>query len=413
MASLEKILYVSPKFPEVSMVFEQNEILGIQKNGIDVTVLSCRRISKSDLTKMHDFARPILDYTIHPNYKDVLYGVILSLIRSPKAFIKVILYLITALGNPFAIPKTFAAFLLSFGWYPVLSRERYDWIHADFGKGSATVALILSTLLDCQFSFKVHAFDIYDRSLIYLDLLKTVKVKQAGLIFSEHEYGRGVLSKSAGGYEEKIKVNYTSVRTGDFLPLEPQLGSKRFVALGRLVPKKGFAVLVKAVTILINSGERLIVDIYGSGPEAVSLNKMIHSKGLQNVIHLKGMYKNDDLPKLLSDSLAIIVPSVMDKSGDMDGVPTVIYEAMALGRAVIASRISGIPEIVHNDINGYLVNPGDPVQLADRMSQILENPQMCLAMGNEGRRLVEKNHEYILNANALIGAIDDFLHLQK
>jgi glycosyltransferase involved in cell wall biosynthesis len=241
-----------------------------------------------------------------------------------------------------------------------------------------------------------------------------VKVTQAGLIFSEHEYGKGVLSKSTGGYEGKIKVNYTSVRTGDFLPLEPQFGSKRFVALGRLVPKKGFEVLVRAVAILMNNrSKRFVVDIYGSGPEEVSLNGIIQSNGLQGTVNLKGIYKNDDLPKILFDSLAIIVPSIMDKSGDMDGIPTVIYEAMALGRAVIASRISGIPEIVHNNINGYLVDSGDPVQLADRMSKVLEDPQMSFAMGNEGRRLVEKNHEYIHNASALIGAIDDFLHLQK
>jgi len=164
----------------------------------------------------------------------------------------------------------------------------------------------------------------------------------------------------------------------------------------------------------MNSGsERFVVDIYGSGPEEGSLNEMIQSSGLQNTVNLKGIYKNEDLPKMLSNSLAIIVPSVIDESGDMDGIPTVIYEAMTLGRAVIASRISGIPEVVLNNINGYLVDSGDAPQLANRMDDMLKNPTISFSMGKKGRRLVERNHDYVINARALIEEIDASMNSQQ
>lgn len=129
---------------------------------------------------------------------------------------------------------------------------------------------------------------------------------------------------------------------------------------------------------------------------------MIQEQGLRGIVNLKGFYDNNDLKEILANCLALIMPSIMDRNGDMDGVPTVIYEAMALGRAVIASRISGIPEIVHDNSNGYLVEPGDATQLAHRMSHLLKKPNNCFVMGKEGRRLVEKHHNYVLNAQELL-----------
>jgi glycosyltransferase involved in cell wall biosynthesis len=121
---------------------------------------------------------------------------------------------------------------------------------------------------------------------------------------------------------------------------------------------------------------------------------------------LKGKYKNENLPNMLTDCIALVMPSIMDKNGDMDGIPTVIYEAMSLGRPVIASKISGIPEVVKHQVNGYLINPQNSQELAERMKDILHNPEISYQMGKRGRNFVEVNHNYDINAKQFIEAIE-------
>jgi glycosyltransferase involved in cell wall biosynthesis len=268
---------------------------------------------------------------------------------------------------------------------------------------------MLSELLKCPFSFKVHAFDIYDRSMKYLDLLKNIKLIRANLIFSAHENGKKEIMKLSPTWESKIRVNYTAIRPDDFQIIDPCLDSKRFVALGRLVPKKGFLCLIEASAILYKRGEKFTVDIYGSGSEENNLKKLIEMNNLQEVVYLKGKYKNENLPTILTDCIALVMASIMDKNGDMDGIPTVIYEAMALGRLVIASRISGIPEVVKENITGYLIEPGNFEELAQKMSYALAYPEISFQIGKEGRNLVEQNHDYRKNAELFIDAINNDL----
>lgn len=407
MSKLQNILYISPKFPALSLVFEQNEILGVQEN-VHLTILSCRNYSPSEI---HQFSQHLLDKVIYPNYRNALLGFVLCLIKSPVSLFRVITYTLVALANPFAFKKNLAALIFTMGWYPDLVNKKptYDWIHADFGQGTATVALMLSELLKCPFSFKVHAFDIYDRSMKYLDLLKTIKLKRANLIFSAHENGKKEIMRLSPRWEGKIRVNYTAIRPHDFQIIDPYLDSKRFVALGRLVPKKGFSVLIEASAILYQRGERFTVDIYGSGSEEDNIKKLIAVNNLQEVVYLKGKYKNENLPTILTDCIALVMPSIMDKNGDMDGIPTVIYEAMALGRAVIASRISGIPEVVKENITGYLIEPGNFEELAQKMNYALTHPEISFRIGKEGRKLVEQNYDYRKNAKLFIDAISNDL----
>jgi colanic acid/amylovoran biosynthesis glycosyltransferase len=403
---MRNLVYVSPQFPALSLVFEQNEMLGIARSQVNLTILSCRPVSQQEVLDAHDFTQPLLDKVLYPNRGDIIRGIVLCSTQSPLRFLKLVGYTLIASLNILNLKKTIAAFSFALGWYPTLrAKPEIDWIHADFGKGTATVAFFLSELLQRPFSFKVHAFDIYDHRLENVDLLKQIKIKRAGLIFSEHNYGKQKLLESSSD-ADKIKVNYTAVRPGDFRAIAPNPTSKRFVALGRLVEKKGFAVLIEAAALLKREGQSFTVDIYGSGPEQKALSALIRVNQLEQVVQLKGRYQNEDLPAILTDCIAMVMPSVVDRNGDMDGVPTVIYEAMALGRAVIASDLSGIPEIVQDGQTGYLVTASSVEDLAAKMMLCLADPEKAVAMAKAGRELIEENHDYLQNAQALIHALE-------
>jgi glycosyltransferase involved in cell wall biosynthesis len=378
------------------------------KTNIDLTILSCRSVSTSDQSQTHEFIVPLLQYVVYPKKLDIIQGLFIVFLSKPLVLVKLLLRTLQGSLNIFSAHKVIAAFLYTLGWIKFLSdrKSQPEWIHADFGQHSATVAFMLSQFFNIPFSFKVHAFDIYDRRLQNLDLLQITKLNHAKIIFSEHGYGKQFLSNLAPHLEEKIIVNYTSIRPDDFQVLPPSMKHYRFVALGRLVPKKGFNFLIEAVSILHDEGHNLVVDILGSGPEETRLKALIEEKKVQNIVNLLGSYKNEELPNILSDCLAVIVPSITDKNGDMDGIPTVIYEAMALGRPVIASKISGIPEVVLDEVNGYLVDPGDATQIASKIRQFILNDNIFVKMGLNGRQKVECEHNYIHNAKSMIDHIN-------
>lgn len=403
-----RLLYISPRFPCISLVFEQNEILGLVRTGVDLRVLACRLPTPAERNEVHPFARPLLGLAVYPSAADAIRGFGRALADRLPALARIIGWVAAAVRNPWAFPKVVGAFALALAWYRRFSNDGYDWVHADFGQNSATAALFLAELLRVPFSFKVHAFDIFDGRLALRDPLRALKLERAQVLFSEHDYGRRWLTPLLpAGASKKIVVHYSCVRTDEFQPLPPPADSVRFAALGRLVPKKGFDVLVRAVARLRQQGTEVVVDVYGDGPEYGRLKDLIEASELERSVRLLGSYENGELPRILRDAVALVVPSVTTPTGDTDGIPTVIYEAMALGRPVIASAISAIPEVVQDGMTGLLVPPADAQQLAAAMKTLLSGPDRVRSLAAEARRYTERRHDYIMGARWMIETISD------
>jgi glycosyltransferase involved in cell wall biosynthesis len=383
------------------MVFEQNELLGLRATGIETWILSCRRVNQQALEQTHRFARPLLSVTCYLSYGDAVRGLARAAIRRGGSLLRALGYAARSVTNPLMVPKVMGALILALGWYHRFDDGRPYHVHADFGQNSATAAFFLAMLLGTRFSFKVHAFDIYSVLVRHRDPLRSLKARHAAAIVSEHDYGRRLMERTMPGIGRKIFVNYSAVRTEEFLPLPAPPDTQRFVALGRFVPKKGFDVLVRAAARVRERHTELVVDIFGDGPEEGRLRSLIAEHDLAEVVRLQGPYDNGELPAILQECVALVVPSVVTRTGDMDGVPTVIYEAMALARPVIASAISGIPEVVRCGVTGMLVAPGDHLELAESMSAMLVDSACARRLGQSGRRLIEEQHDYRTAAHAL------------
>lgn len=405
--SIRRLAYVVPKFPLRSGVFEQNEVAGILENDVETAVVACRRPSRAELGRVHDFARRLLDVTIYPRLQQLASGAARALRTQPRTLVGCIGLLWRCLiGNPRGFPKEVAAFVVAVSAFGRLSAKRQDWVHADFGSSAATAGMFLARLLKCPFSYKVHAFEVFDKRFVRQDALAETKFSEARLVFSEHAHGRDRLVELFGCESSRVVINYSSVRTSDFRYLGSPRESSLFVALGRLVPKKGFHVLVEAAARLKESGEQLQVEIHGYGPGATALEERIRALGVEDVVRLMGPYDNDRLPEILRDALAVVVPSVRTPTGDMDGVPTVIYEAMALGRAVVGTRLSGIPEIVRHGENGLLVSPGSVEGLASALAMLLRDNETAADLGRRGRDYVERYHDNVRLAAELLQAME-------
>lgn len=161
----------------------------------------------------------------------------------------------------------------------------------------------------------------------------------------------------------------------------------RLLFAGRLVEKKGVAVLLRALQ-LLPAGLEWSLDVVGDGPLAADLRRQ--SAGLDRPVRFLGQLGADELSRLMHASEVVVVPSVTAASGDQDGLPVTLLEAMAAGTAVLASRLPGIAEAVQEGQSGLLVHPGDAAALAAALGQLLADPQLRRRLGAGAARRAEE-----------------------
>jgi len=157
-------------------------------------------------------------------------------------------------------------------------------------------------------------------------------------------------------------------------------------AAGRLSPEKGFAVLIEAARKVIGAVQSVGFILFGNGPLRDALLQQINAAGLQNSIILAGF--RHDLDRLLPFLDLLAVPSFTE------GLPNVVLEAFAAGVPVVATAVGGTPEIVDDDVSGYLVPPGDPNSLAKRITQLLDSKGQARTMGERGRQRVLRDFTF-------------------
>jgi colanic acid/amylovoran biosynthesis glycosyltransferase len=385
------LLYVIPAFPWRGLVFEQNELMGLWEEGVSLMIFSCRRVDAAK--ELNDFAKPLLPLTLYLDLRAVMVELLFGLFQCPLRVARIMLLTLRGCLNPLQAPKVVAAFLCAMQLHRAVAK-RCTWIHADFGGNTTTVAMFLGILTGLPFSYKVHAYDIYAHNLLVLDPLRRVKAKKSHSILAEHEDGKKTYGSVSGAPPEKIFVHYSCVRTDVFHPVSNTRKDVHFLALGRLVKKKGFDVLIRAVGLLKTEGISVRVGIHGCGPEKETLESLIDELGLREFVAINGAYDNDHLISMFSRAGALVMPSIVDRCGDRDGVPTVIYEAMACGVPVISSTVGGISEVIRDQENGLLFDPGNIEQLAGAMKFLLSDLSRSRQLGEQGRRDVVAKYDY-------------------
>ena len=156
------------------------------------------------------------------------------------------------------------------------------------------------------------------------------------------------------------------------------------LGVGRLVEKKGFSYLVEAMARL--GGAHLA--IAGEGDLRRELAGQASAAGV--VLHLPGALQRAAVAAALAAADVVAVPSVVDRAGNVDGLPNVLLEALAAGKPVVASRVAGIPDVVEHGRNGLLVPEKDPEALAGALERLRRDPETRRLLGAEARRRAEQ-----------------------
>jgi glycosyltransferase involved in cell wall biosynthesis len=175
------------------------------------------------------------------------------------------------------------------------------------------------------------------------------------------------------------------------------------LTVGRVVPVKGYPVLIEAVGELTRRGVAVRATIVGDGPEREELERLAARLGVRNRIDFVGAVGQDDIRRYYASADIFCLPSFAE------GLPVVAMEAMAMGLPVVSTRIMGIPEVVEHGETGLLVPPARADLLADAIEQLAKDPRLRAAMGSAGREKVEAEFDSERTA-AQLRAVYEHVH---
>ena len=153
------------------------------------------------------------------------------------------------------------------------------------------------------------------------------------------------------------------------------------------------AFAIEAVSRLLSKGEKIEYTVVGDGMLRENLQQLIEGMGIERQVKLLGWKTHEDVKMLLEESHVLVAPSLTSESGDQEGIPNAIKEAMASGLPVISTFHSGIPELVTDGVSGLLVPERDAGSLADALAYLISHPDLCKEMGQAGRSQVEQKFD--------------------
>ncbi|HEV2547144.1 MAG TPA: glycosyltransferase [Stellaceae bacterium] len=292
-----------------------------------------------------------------------------------------------------------------FGRLPVqpdlrLSHARV--IHAHFGRGGA-LALPIARALGIPLVVTFHGGDATKEKHYLPRLVPTIYQRrlaalqeEASVIICVSSYIRDRLAER-GFPTEKLRV----VRYGieiDETPPTAAMKSPYVLFVGRFVEKKGIWFLIEAMRLLERRGIQVPLMLIGDGSLAAGLREQ--ARTLEHV-HFLGWRPNSEVRQWMRDAVAVCVPSVTAASGDTEGLPNVVIEAMAQGAPVIGSHHSGIAEAVEHERTGLLVPSGDAAAIADAIGWLLDHPDAQRTMAKMARERARTHFDAVRQSRLL------------
>jgi colanic acid/amylovoran biosynthesis glycosyltransferase len=408
-----KIAFITNQFPVLYNSFTVNEILGLSDRGCDVSVysISWARLGVSNenalaiTSKVKYFPEYWPRYGFNRFLGLKLLGLSSKLAKNYDGINKRVGRLLF-LGVTPKLP--YNNYFNYFGWnvyaFDNLAKEimsdNVDIIHGAYGNRPATAAMLLSKLSGVPFTFEAHAYDLF------VDFpFAREKIDNAKMIFTISNYNKEHVLKTYGCARQKIAVMRVPINKR-YCDLLDSNSKKDHVicTVSRLHPIKGIDDAIDAVSIVKNEYPEVKYHIVGDGLLEEKLKSKVKALSLEDNVVFHGELGNEAALKILAESSLFLLPSKIGENGDRDGIPTSMIEAMYLKTPVVSTNVSGIPELVDTDVNGYLVEPNNPEELAKYVRKIIANKNLRIEFGEHARKKVSNKFYNEECYDVLIGA---------
>jgi len=266
-------------------------------------------------------------------------------------------------------------------------------IHGHYCHGATTVTWLASMMTKLPFSFTAHAKDIYLPSLNPAGLLRR-KMDAARFVITCTDANRDYLENLASRTPVYCIYHGLNAEFCNIMKEQPATratnGHFRVLGVGRLIPKKGFDILVQACAILHEKRVPFEAIIVAEGGEhEKEICRLITANGLENSVFLPGPMSQSQLFDEYQKASAFCLPCRVLENGDRDGIPNVLMEAMTVGVPVVSTPISGIPELIHDGVNGLLVPSEDSRALAEAFLRLINDNRLAKDLSRNAQETIE------------------------
>jgi colanic acid/amylovoran biosynthesis glycosyltransferase len=394
-----KVAYIMNSYPMTSTTFIRREISALERQGIDIVRVALRPWTGELVDDDDKIERTRTRYVLFDGPIPLLWAVFRMLLSRPRRFVRAFA-LACRMGwhadRPMLVHLVYLAEASRIE--PWLRQNEIQHVHSHFGTNAAEVAMLVHMLGGPEWSFTVHGPEEFDKGPL-TGLAE--KVRRCAFAVAVSSYCRSQLyARSDYVYWPKIQVVHCGLDKELLeLPNELRLPSRRFVCVGRLCEQKGQLLLLEAARRLADETEYELV-LVGDGELRGQIEAFISHFNLRNNVRVTGWVSNDRVREEIHLARALILPSFAE------GLPVVLMESMALRRPVISTYIAGIPELVCQNENGWLVPAGDVEELVGAMRACLDAPnEVLIKMGQAARQRVLARHDVNREAKKLIELI--------
>jgi glycosyltransferase involved in cell wall biosynthesis len=387
--------YLLKTFPKLSETFILNEMLELERQGLNLHVFSLRtpqdtnhHPAVSQLKAPVTYIPSLLPEWQRDEETDLIQSQLAWSRRDSAKLDRVLQFYC---DRPEA--RRINEFLQ--GCYLAQEMERLgiDHLHVHFANVPAATAEIAQQLTGIPFSLTAHAKDIYLTEDVALDR----RIRSAEFVLTCTEYNRRYL-ETVSTSDTPIYRSYHGIDLTRFRPQGDDVATGagtqpplNILSVGRFCEKKGFPHLLDACHQLQQTGVPFHCTIVGFGPLASQIEAQIAALGLADQVTLAGKLTQTEVIEQYRRADVFVLPCVVTQDGDRDGIPNVLLEAMATGLPVVSTAISGITELVQSGKNGLLVPERDAPAIAAALTHLAENPALRQALGQAGRRTVHQN----------------------
>jgi len=394
-----KLAYVVKMFPRLSETFILNEMLELERQGVELIIFSLKKPNEGkfhpQLTDLKARVFYLEDFDTK-KWASWLGEVWPNLTPRPDNLWKLI-------GRALNEKDVhFMDYVLWSAWIAArLIEHDVRHIHSHFASLPSTLAYFAGNIASVPFSFTAHAKDIYVYDME--EHFHREKLFSAKFVVTVTDYNKKYIHNENPDLEsDKIKVVYNGVDLKNIRPVPESEREKNLIlGVGRLVPKKGFDTLLDACDILKKRGIEFKCLVAGGGPEEEMLLTRREQLDLGEFVGFLGATTQDQIINLMSRATLLSLPCRIAEDGNRDALPTVLLEALACGLPVVSTNISGIPEIIDSGENGVLVNPDDPKTLADEMEKLLKSELLRKQYAESGIKKAENSFDISRNVGAL------------
>ena len=389
------IAYILKGYPRLSETFVAQEVYALEQKGYHIHLFALKHPVDHKKHHFHSWIEAPITYLIeHP-------------FLEPIRILKAIFFYLKTKKYPNLLPliwrdiqkeksikplKRFLQALVFLNECP----ENVTHIHGHFIHAPTSVAYYAHLLSGKCLTISAHAKDIW--SSPEWDLVR--KIQASKWVATCHQEATDYLQKISG-CKDKIHLVHHGLDFKRFPIHKPKLNSRdgssadkkvRLIALGRLVPKKGFDTLLRALALLPETFHWHLT-LGGGGDESHKLKSLARDLGLNLKIDFPGPLSAHEVRHLYEKGDIFILPSKIMESGDRDGIPNVLLEAMSLGIPVIGTCVGGIPELITHKKNGILVESESPEKLLMGIEYLMVNPSVRYELAREAQTKLKESFD--------------------